>query len=405
MLRQWKNHEADPMTYGRDVVYLDHAATTPVDPEVIQAMIPHFSQGYGNPSSIYQGGQDALAALDRARSQVAGVLRCRPSEVIFTSGATESIAMALRGAAWAAKIKRHGAMPHIVSTVIEHHAVLHTLDALERQGFAITLVPCDAAGIVDPEAVMAAVRPETCLVSVMLANNEVGTIQHIAGIGEKVRAMGISLHTDAVQAAGSLPLDVNALNVDLLSLSAHKFYGPKGVGVLYVRKGTTLEWTQEGGGQEAGRRGGTENVPLIVGMGEAIVRAEQSRQQYVEFAAELRDYLWQAICARIEDISLNGPDIGTGRLPNNLNITVEGIQGETVLLSLDMMGVEASAGSACTTGNAEPSHVLLAMGLNEASARASLRLSVGRGNSLEEMERAADALTEVVSRIRTLAGR
>ncbi len=393
------------MTYGRDIVYLDHAATTPVDPAVVQAMLPYFSQGFGNPSSIYQGGQDAHAALDRARGQIAGVLGSRSSEVIFTSGATESIGMALRGAAWAARIASPGRIPHIVSTVIEHHAVLHTLEALERQGFAVTFVACDAEGRIDPNDILAALTPDTCLVSVMLANNEVGTIQPVAEIGAAVRQRGITMHTDAVQAAGSLPLDVNTLNVDLLSLSAHKFYGPKGVGVLYVRKGTAMEWTQEGGGQESGRRGGTENVPLIVGMGEAIARAEQSRAQYVTFAAELRDHLWQSIPERIDGVSLNGAPLNAERLPNNLNITVEGVQGETVLLSLDMMGVEASAGSACTTGNAEPSHVLLAMGLNDEAARASLRLSVGRGNSMDEMDRAAEVLAEVVSRIRTLAGR
>ena len=393
------------MTYGRDVIYLDHAATTPVDPDVVSAMTPHFSQGFGNPSSIYRGGQDAHAVLDRARGQVARVLGCRASEVIFTSGATESIGMALRGAAWAAKIADPESTPHIVSTAVEHHAVLHTLEALQRQGFAVTLVPCDADGRVDPDAVLNAITADTCVVSVMLANNEVGTIQPIAEIGARVRELGITMHTDAVQAAGSLPINVSELNVDLLSLSAHKFYGPKGVGVLYVRKGTVLEWTQEGGGQESGRRGGTENVPLVAGMGEAIVRAENVREQYVAFAAELRDYLWQAISERIDDVTLNGPTFGPDRLPNNLNITVEGVQGETVLLSLDMMGVEASAGSACTTGNAEPSHVLLAMGLNDEQARASLRLTVGRGNSMDEMDRAADALAEVVSRIRTLAGR
>ncbi len=393
------------MTYGREVIYLDHAATTPVDPAVVQSMIPLFSHGYGNPSSIYQGGQEARAALDRARGQVAGVLGCRTSEVIFTSGATESIGMALRGAAWAARLANPHTTPHIISTAIEHHAVLHTLDALERQGFTVTRISCDPQGRIHPADVFAAVRPETCLVSVMLANNEAGTVQPVAEIGQRVREMGITMHTDAVQAAGSIGLNVNELNVDLLSLSAHKFYGPKGVGVLYVRKGKSLEWTQEGGGQESGRRGGTENVPLIVGMGEAIVRAEQSREQYVAFTSELRDHLWQAITERIDDVTLNGPGFDPTRLPNNLNITIEGVQGETVLLSLDMMGVEASAGSACTTGNAEPSHVLLAMGLSDEDARASLRLTVGRGNSIEEMDRAADVLAEVVSRIRTLAGR
>lgn len=393
------------MSYGREAVYLDHAATTPVDPAVVQSMIPYFSQGFGNPSSIYQSGQEGHAALDRARGQVASVLGCRSSEVIFTSGATESIGLALRGAAWAAKLRNPDSSPHIVSTAVEHHAVLHTLDALERQGFRVTLVPCDPEGLIRPESVLAAIEPESCLVSVMLANNEVGTIQPVAEIGAEVRARGIAMHTDAVQAAGAIPIDVNALNVDLLSLSAHKFYGPKGVGVLYARKGTQLEWTQEGGGQESGRRGGTENVPLIVGMGEAITRAEQTREQYTSFAVELRDELWSAIRERIDDVSLNGPEPGPDRLPNNLNITINGVQGETVLLSLDMMGVEASAGSACTTGNSEPSHVLLAMGLDEEAARASLRLSVGRGNSIEEIYRAADALAEVVSRIRTLAGR
>lgn len=393
------------MSYGRDVVYLDHAATTPVDPAVVERMLPYFSSAFGNPSSIYRGGQDAHAALDRARSQVATVLNCRASEVIFTSGATESIGMALRGAAWAAKVRDPQSTPHIISTAIEHHAVLHTLDALERQGFAVTRVACDTVGRVDPDAVLAAIRPETSLVSVMLANNEVGTIQPVAEIGALVRERGVLMHTDAVQAAGALPLDVQHLNVDALSLSAHKFYGPKGVGALFVRKGTILEWTQEGGGQESGRRGGTENVPLIVGMGEAIARAEQTRPQYSAFASELRDELWRAILERIDDVTLNGPEDGPERLPNNLNITIDGVQGETVLLSLDMLGIEASAGSACTTGNAEPSHVLLAMGRSEEAARASLRLTVGRGNSLEEIHRAADALAEVVSRIRTLAGR
>jgi len=393
------------MSYGQERIYLDHAATTPVDPAVAQFMIPYFSQVFGNPSSIYQSGQDAHAVLDRARTQVSQVLGSRTSEIIFTSGATESIGMALRGAAWAARLRNPDSTPHIVSTAVEHHAVLHTLEALERQGFRITLVPCDRDGLVDPADVVAAIEPATCLVSVMLANNEVGSIQPVAQIGGEVKARGILMHTDAVQAAGSLDLRVNDLNVDLLSLSAHKFYGPKGVGVLYVRKGSQLEWTQEGGGQESGRRGGTENVPLIAGMGEAIARADHGREQYSEFTAHLRDHLWHALQERLSGVSLNGPEPGAHRLGNNLNITIDGVQGETVLLSLDMMGVEASAGSACTTGNSEPSHVLLAMGLNEESARAGLRLTVGRGNSLEEMDRTAEALAEVVSRIRAFAQR
>lgn len=391
------------MSYGREVVYLDHSATTPVDPGVVQKMIPFFTNSFGNPSSIYQSGQDAHAGLDSARAQVARALGARTSELIFTSGATESIGLALRGAAWAARLRNPESTPHIVSTAVEHHAVLHTLDALERQGFRITLVPCDDRGVVSTDDVISAIEADTCLVSVMLANNEVGAIQPVAEIGAQVRERGILMHTDAVQAAGSLPLNVQELNVDLLSLSAHKFYGPKGVGVLYVRKGSQLEWTQEGGGQESGRRGGTENVPLIVGMGEAITNAVGSMDAYNEFASSLRDALWQQIQERIPDVHLNGPEPGDQRLANNLNISIDGVQGETVLLSLDMMGVEASAGSACTTGNSEPSHVLLAMGHTEEQARSSLRLSVGRGNDIEEMHRAAESLAEVVSRIRTLS--
>ena len=394
------------MTYGRDAIYLDHAATTPVDPAVANVMLPYFTQSFGNPSSIYQSGQEAHAALDSARSQVAAVLGCRTSEVVFTSGATESNNLALRGAAWHARLAgRLAEPPHIIATAVEHHAVLHTLDALERQGFAVTIVPVDGDGRVDPAEVIAAIRPSTCLVSVMLANNEVGTIQPVAEIGAEVRERGILMHTDAVQGAGALSIDVNALSVDMLSLSAHKFYGPKGVGVLYVRKGTQLEWTQTGGGQESGRRGGTENTAYIAGMGEALARAEATREESAVFTASLRDHLWEAIRARVDGVSLNGPPPGSQRLPNNLNVTIDGIQGETVLLSLDMMGIEASAGSACTTGNSEPSHVLLAMGLCEDDARSSLRLTVGRGNSMDEMDTAAVALAEVVGRIRVLAGR
>lgn len=393
------------MTYGRESIYLDHAATTPVDPAVVAAMMPYFTDQFGNPSSIYRSGQDAHAAMDAARGHISQVLGCRASEVIFTSGATESIGMALRGAAWAARLRTDSdAQPHIISTAVEHHAVIHTLDSLRRQGFRVTLVPCDGEGRVSIQSIRDAFEPDTCLVSVMLANNEVGTIQPVAEIGELVRERGALMHTDAVQAAGAMPIRVADLNVDLLSLSAHKFYGPKGVGVLYVRKGTQLEWTQEGGGQESGRRGGTENTPYIVGMGEAIRRADQGCEDYHHFTTHLRDHLWQAIQDRVEGVSLNGPEFGANRLSNNLNITIAGVQGETVLLSLDMMGIEASAGSACTTGNAEPSHVLLAMGLSEQHARASLRLSVGRGNNLEEMDRTAEALAEVVGRIRVLAG-
>ena len=393
------------MSYGHDAIYLDHAATTPTDPAVVQAMVPFFTQQFGNPSSIYRTGQDARAALDRARSQVAGILGCRPSEIIFTSGATESNGLALKGAAWAARLRNpDGAAPHIVTSEIEHHAVLHTADALEKMGFRVTRVPVDREGRIDPASVEAAIEPDTCVISIMHANNEIGTIQPVDEIGAIARARGILFHTDAVQAAGVLPLKVNDLNVDMLSLSAHKFYGPKGVGILYLRKGTRIEFQQNGGGQESGRRGGTENVPLIVGMADALVRADASRDAYNAFCGELRDALWAGIQERVPNVRLNGPEPGASRLPNNLNITIDGVQGETVLLSLDMQGVAASAGSACTTGNSEPSHVLLACGLSEMDARASLRLTVGRGNSMAEMEQAVDVLQETVERVRALAG-
>lgn len=393
------------MSYGLDAIYLDHAATTPVDPAVVEVMLPYFTQVFGNASSIYRPGQEARAALDLARGQVARVLGCRTSEVIFTSGATESIGMALKGVAWAARFRKPDhPMPHIVTTKVEHHAVLHTAELLERQGFAGTQVECDSAGNVSVGAIESAIRPETCLISVMYANNEIGTIEPIAEIGAIARERGILFHTDAVQAAGVLPLDVSALNVDLLSLSAHKFYGPKGVGLLYLRKGTQLEYQQVGGGQESGRRGGTENVPLIVGMAEALVRADTARAQYNDHCRALRDALWTRIEERISGVSLNGPALDGHRLPNNLNITIDDVQGETMLLSLDMNGVAASAGSACTTGNTEPSHVLLACGLAENQARAALRLTVGRGNSQAQIDDAVDVLQETVERARGLAG-
>jgi cysteine desulfurase len=393
------------MTYGQPSIYLDHAATTPTDPEVVTAMLPYFTSVFGNPSSIYQVGQDAHAGLDQARRQVAAILGCRPSEILFTSGATESNNLALKGVAWASRLANpDGPPPHIIVSAIEHHAVLHAADTLAEQGFALTVVPCDAEGIVSAAAVAAAFRPETCLVSVMYANNEVGAIQPITEIAAVAHAHGIQFHTDAVQAAGLLPLNVNELGVDFLALSAHKFYGPKGVGILYVRKGSPIRYQQDGGGQESGRRGGTENVPLIVGLGNALQRAESIREAYAGHVAALRDALWEEIQETVPDVRLNGPKPGSRRLPNNLNVSFRGVQGETVLLGLDMQGVSASAGSACTTGNSEPSHVLLAMGLTEAEARASLRMTVGRGNTVEEIEDAAQAIQDVIARTRTLAG-
>jgi len=393
------------MSSNDQSIYLDHAATTPVDPDVLRVMLPYFTAGFGNPSSFYQAGQVARAALDDARGKISRVLGCHRSEIIFTSGATESNNLALKGVAWAARLRApDGPPPHIITSAIEHHAVLHAAEALERQGFAVTYVGCDARGVVDPIEVAREIRPETCLISVMYANNEIGSIQPVAELGSIGRMHGIPVHTDAVQAAGALTLHVDEIGVDLLALSAHKFYGPKGVGLLYVRKGTPIWFQQHGGGQESGRRGGTENVPLIVGMAEALTRADASRDHANAHSRELRDHLWARLSAEIPDITLNGPEFDGPRLANNLNLSLPGLQGETALLSLDMAGVAASAGSACTTGNSEPSHVLRAMGMSEEACRSSLRLTVGRLNTAQHIDDAADALVETVERMAQLAG-
>ncbi|CAN5811160.1 cysteine desulfurase NifS [soil metagenome] len=392
------------MTYGRDGIYLDHAATTPTDLSVIEVMLPYFTGKFGNPSSIYQLGQEGRAALDRARSHVSGVLGCRQAEVLFTSGATESNNLALRGAVEAWRGRRPaGEPPHLIISAIEHHAVLDVADHLATTGVEIDVVACDDQGIIDPVAVRTAVRPNTALISVMYANNEIGSVQPIRDIAAVGKERGIPVHTDAVQAAGMLDLDVGNLGVDLLSLSAHKFYGPKGVGALYVKKGTPITYQQRGGGQESGRRGGTENVPLIVGLAEALRLADASRPAYVQHCQAVRDRLWNALSREIPGMELNGPPTGEFRLPNNLNVVVPGVQGETMLLNLDLLGVAASAGSACTTGNSAPSHVLLAIGRSDAEARASIRLSIGRGNSAEEIDAAAEAFIDSVNRIQQLS--
>lgn len=394
------------MTYGVDSIYLDHAATTPVDSAVLEAMLPFFSERFGNPSSIYQLGQESHAALDDARTAVASVLGCHPGEIVFTSGATESNNLALRGVAWAARLRQQdGALPpHLITTAIEHHAVLSAAEGLERQGFAVSYVTPNADGIVSANAIAAAIRPETCLISVMYANNETGAIQPIAEIAEIARVNGIPFHTDAVQAAGFLELDVHALGVDLLSLTGHKFYGPKGVGLLYVRTGTELDFQQAGGGQEQGRRGGTENVPGIVGLAIALQRADAWREAYAAHCAALRDRLWDGIARAIPGAEVNGPRDFAHRLPNNLNVSLPGVLGETILLSLDMLGVAASAGSACTTGKTEPSHVLRAMGVPDELCRSALRFTVGRENTGEQIDEAVDALIEAVRRAQLLAG-
>jgi cysteine desulfurase len=389
-----------------DTIYLDHAATTPVDPDVLAVMLPYFSDRFGNPSSIYRLGQEGHAALDQARGSIAEILGCGASEIVFTSGATESDNLALAGTAWRARGRQapDDAPPHIVTTAIEHHAVLHAAELLEQRGFAVTYVRPDADGLVSVEAVAATIRPETCLISVMYANNETGAIQPVAALGAIANARGIPFHIDAVQAAGLLPLRVDGLGVDLLSLSAHKFYGPKGVGLLYVRRGAPIEFQQRGGGQEDGRRGGTENVPGIVGMAAALEKANWLRDAYATHCAGLRDRLLDGLREAIPDLVVNGPLDPEKRLPNNLNVAIPGVQGETALLSLDMEGVAASAGSACTTGNSEPSHVLRAMGLSDDLCRASLRFTVGRDNTINEIDETIDIVSDVAARIRGLAG-
>ncbi len=388
-----------------DTIYLDHAATTPVDPAVMEAMLPYFTERFGNPSSIYQLGQESRVALDRSRAAIADVLGCRPSEIVFTSGATEADNLALSGVAWHRRLAvPAGSTPHVITTAIEHSAILATARWMERQGFAVSYVPCDSEGLVSVTDVEAAVRPETCLISVTYANNEVGSIQPIGEIGALARDLGIPVHTDAVQAAGALPLHVDDLNVDLLTLAAHKFYGPKGVGLLYVRNQTPIAYQQHGGGQESGRRGGTENVPLIVGMATALDRAERGRPSDNAHSAALHDRLLDGLRSAIPEIALNGPADSERRLANNVNVSLPGVQGETMLLSLDMQGIAASAGSACAVGNAQPSHVLQAMGLSDERIRSSLRFTVGRSNTPEQIDETIQVLVETVQRERLLAG-
>jgi cysteine desulfurase len=383
-------------------IYLDHAATTPVDPRVLDIMLPFFSERFGNPSSIYALGRDARAGLDWARGTLAEALHCQAREVLFTSGATESNNLAIKGVAWWHRFNAPARGNHIVISAIEHHAVLHAAEALLPHGFELSVVPPDGDGIVSPDAIAAAVRPDTCLISVMYANNEIGTIQPIRAIAALARERGIVMHTDAVQAAGALPLDVDDLGVDLLSLSAHKFYGPKGVGVLYVRRRTPVQWQQQGGGQENTRRGGTENVPLIVGMAAALALAVDEMDERNAHLQSLRDRLIEGILERIPDSRLNGHP--ARRLPNNVNVSFAGVEGETILLALDMLGIAASSGSACSTGSTEPSHVLTAIGLTPELARGSLRLTVGVENTVEQIDRATGAIVDTVSRVRELAG-
>jgi cysteine desulfurase len=380
------------------MIYLDHSATTAVDPRVVAVMAPLWSELYGNPSSIYGLGRKAAAALEGARSRVAALLNCQPGEIVFTSGGTESDNLALRGVgmAQAARGRRH-----IITTPIEHHAVLHTAaDLAEHFDFDVTYVPVDRYGLVDPATVAASIRPDTALISVMAANNEVGTIEPVAEIGAIARRHGVPFHTDAVQAAGHLPLDVTSLNVDLLALSAHKFYGPKGVGLLYIRRGVKLEPVQTGGNQERGRRSGTENVSYIVGMAHALELAQGELQSRTDRLSALREKLAVGLFDRIPDVELTGHP--TRRLPGHLSLVVHGVEAEGMLIALDLAGVAASSGSACSSGAPVASHVLTAMGFTSQDAMGALRLTLGRENTEADVDFVVEKLPEIVGRVRAM---
>lgn len=378
-------------------IYLDYAATTPVHPEVIKAMLPYFSDAFGNPSSLYSYGLEARQAIEAARNKVAESIGAKNEEIVFTGGGSEADNSAIKGVADA-----NGRMGnHIITSVIEHHAVLVTCKFLEKRGFKVTYLPVDKYGLVDPESVRKAITDKTILISIMHANNEIGTLQPIGEIGKIARKAKIYFHTDAVQTVGHIPVNVNELKVDMLSFSAHKLYGPKGVGVLYIRKGTKVTSLIHGGEQEQGRRAGTENVPGIVGLGKAIELAGLDIANETARLITLRNVLIKGILEKIEHSRLNGhPE---QRLPNNVNVSVDFIEGESTCLNLDLEGICISTGSACSSSDAEPSHVLLAIGLSHEQARSSLRFTMGRLTTAEDIERVLEVLPRTVARLRAIS--
>ena len=390
------------MDTGQREIYLDHAATTPLRAEALQAMLPYLQEAFGNPSSIHAVGQRARKALEDARDVVAKALECRANEVVFTSGGTESDNAAIKGGAMALRPTGN----HVITTAIEHHAVLHTCHQLEGMGCDVTYIPVDRDGLVDPRDVLDAVTDETVLVSVMYANNEIGTVQPVAEIARlvkeraKLQGRTILMHTDAVQAAGYLDLSVKTLGVDMLSLSGHKFHGPKGAGLLFVRRGTPFSPLLMGGGQERERRSGTENVPAIVGMAEALRLAELERESASTHSAALRDRLAAGIMELVPGTILNGHP--TNRLPNNVNVCFPGLEAEPVLLGLDLKGIYASSGSACSTASLEPSHVLTAIGRPADIARGSLRVTVGRATTEDDVDYFLETLPPLVQRLREM---
>jgi len=378
-------------------IYLDYAATTPTDPEVVKAMLPYFGDSFGNPSSAHSFGQEAREAIETARNKVASLLGANPAEIVFTGGGTESDNFAIKGIAYANRNKGN----QIITSSIEHHAVTEPCHFLERQGFEVTVVPVDRDGRVDPDAVAKAITDRTILISIMHANNEIGTIQPIAAIGKIARERGTYLHTDAVQTFGHIPFTVEDLDVNLLSLSAHKLYGPKGVGALYIRKGTRIVPFMHGGEQESKRRASTHNVPGIVGLSRAVEVAKERMGEEIKTQTHLRDRLIRGILERIERSRLNGHP--AERLPNNVNVSVEFVEGESMLLSLDMEGIACSTGSACSSGSLDPSHVLLAIGLSHQMAHGSLRFSLGRYTEEKDIDRVLEVLPSVVERLRSMS--
>lgn len=380
-------------------IYLDYSATTPLDPLVLEAMRPYFDDAFGNASSVHRPGRRAEQAIEEARETVAATLNCRPAEIVFTAGGSESDNLALRGAAWAAR--QHGERAHLITTPVEHSAVTNTVAQLAGvMGFSQTLLPVDAQGRVAPEDLRRAITPTTTLVSVIYANNEVGTIQPLAALAAEARAQGVLFHTDAVQAGGQLSLDVQALGVDLLSLSAHKFYGPKGIGVLYVREGVELLSHLTGGSHEGGRRAGTQNTPGIVGLATALMLAYDDLEARVTHFAALRDRLIDGILGAIPGAALTGAR--EDRLPSHASFVFDGIDGNALLMHLDMKGVYASSGSACKVGNPEPSSVLLALGFDPDRAKGSLRLTVGLHTTADDVDYAVDAVADSVRKLARL---
>ena len=379
--------------------YLDYNSTTPVDPAVLAAMLPYLRENFGNASSIHSAGQGARAAVDRARESVAALIGAKSPEIVFTSGGTEADNLAILGVLAASTAARK----HIITSAIEHHAVLNSCQSLEKQGIAVTFVPVGSDGIVDPDNIRRALRPETILIGVMHTNNELGTIQSIEEIGKIAAEAGVYFHCDAVQAAGKLPLEVNRLGVNLLSISAHKIYGPKGVGALFVRTGTPLEPQFHGGHHERDRRPGTENVPGIVGLGRAAELARQNLAADTERLTAYRDRLENALLAAIPSVRINGDR--TRRVGNTTNLSFAGAGGEALLIALDLQGVAVSTGAACSSGAVEPSHVLLAAGLSPDEARSSLRFSLGRPTTAEEINHAIEVIPAVVERLRSISPR